>query len=60
MTNYIYIYYIVGGQYIYDRSVSRTGLGPGRAKQRVQDLEKHYGEGNAFYTVGKTFPGALS
>lgn len=48
LNDYIYIYKIVDGLLIYDRSVSRTDLA--RAKQRVEELEKLGHE--AFFTIG--------
>lgn len=56
--SWIYIYYVVDDKIIFDRSVSRTGLGPVRAKQKVAELEKTYGE--AFYTIGFSVQGAYS
>ena len=50
LNQWIYIYKIADGLLIFDRSVSRHGLGPGRAKQRVEELEKQGYE--AFYTIG--------
>lgn len=58
LTAYIYIYFIDGEKIIFDRSVSRNGLGPSRAKQRVEELRNFNKE--AFYTVGFTVKGALS
>lgn len=58
--DWIYIYYIseCGNYTVYDRTVSRTGLGPARAKQRVEELAKIGKEG--FYIIGSILPGALS
>ena len=58
--DWIYIYYIseCGKHTLYDRSVPRTGLGPARAVQRVEELKSRGKEG--FYVVGNTLPGALS
>lgn len=50
LNQWIYIHYIKDNQLIYDRTVSRTGLGPPRAKQRVAELEARGYE--AFYTIG--------
>lgn len=50
LNQWIYIYKIVDGLLICDRSVSRKGLGPSRAKQRVEELEKLGHE--AFFTIG--------
>lgn len=58
MTGYIYIYFISEGKIIFDRSVSRRGLGPLRAKQVVENFEKKGVE--SFYTIGVTIKGALS
>jgi len=59
LNQWIYIYKIVDGFLIFDRSVSRVGLGPSRAKQRVAELEKLGHE--AFFTIGTlTKVGALS
>lgn len=55
--DYIYIYCIRGESVHYDRSVSRTGLGPPRAKQRVKELNDLGYE--AFFTIGVTVPGAF-
>ncbi len=46
----IYIYEIRDGFLHYDRTVSRYGLGPMRAKQRVKEIEDRGRE--AFYTIG--------
>ncbi|QZI89614.1 hypothetical protein SIPHO076v1_p0081 [Vibrio phage PS34B.1] len=56
--DWIYIYYINGDLIIFDRSVSRTGLGPLRAKEVVSNFNKRNVE--AFFTIGVTVPGALS
>jgi len=56
--DWIYIYYIRDNNLLYDRSVSRTGLGPPRAKQRVKELEDLGYE--AFYTIGVTVKGAFT
>ena len=53
---WIYIYFIKGDCLIYDRTVSRIGLGPDRAKQVVKEHEERGNE--AFYTIGVTVPGA--
>lgn len=58
INQWIYIYYVKDDLVIYDRTVSRTGLGPKRAKDKVKELEGIYGE--AFYTIGTTAKGALS
>ena len=59
LTDYIYIYYISEcGHIIYDRSVSREGLGPNRAIERVEFYKKRGKE--AFFTIGFTVKGALS
>jgi len=50
LNQWIYIYYIKDDLLFYDRTVSRTGLGPDRAKRRVQELEARGYE--AFYTIG--------
>lgn len=50
LNQWIYIYKIADGLLIFDRSVSRNGLGPSRAKHRVEELEKQGYE--AFYTIG--------
>lgn len=50
LNDWIYIYYIKDGLLIYDRTVSRKGLGPGRAKQVVEEHEKRGHE--SFYTIG--------
>jgi hypothetical protein len=47
---HIYIYYIKDDCLIYDRSVSRSGLGPREAKERVTINEKRGYE--SFYTIG--------
>jgi hypothetical protein len=47
---WIYIYFIKDDLLIYDRTVSRQGLGPNRAKQRVEELEARGYE--SFYTIG--------
>lgn len=52
LNQWIYIYSIKDGYLSYDRTVSRTGLGPARAKERVAELEKYGYE--AFYTIGTT------
>lgn len=61
--DWIYIYYIRKSQQgeditVFDRSVSRTGLGPIRAEQRVKELRAQKYE--AFYIIGNILPGALS
>lgn len=51
LNDWIYIYYITeGGQLVYDTTVSRHGLGPQRAKDKVAQHEKLGRE--AFYTIG--------
>ena len=50
LNDWIYIYFIKDGELFYDRTVSRTGLGPSRAKQRVEEQEARGYE--AFYTIG--------
>ena len=50
LNDWIYIYYIRNGDLVYDRTVSRTGLGPWRAKQRVEEYKSRGYE--AFYTIG--------
>ena len=50
LNNWIYIYFIKDEYLIYDRTVSRYGLGPSRAKQRVEELNERGYE--AFYTIG--------
>lgn len=50
LSDYIYIYFIRDGELFYDRSVSRTGLGPIRAIERVTQLNSYGYE--AFYTIG--------
>lgn len=50
LSDFIYIYFIKDGDLLYDRSVSRTGLGPDRAKERVTQLIGYGYE--AFYTIG--------
>jgi hypothetical protein len=51
LNDWIYIYRITkDGHLIYDRTVSRYGLGPKRAKDRVIEIEKRGEEG--FYTIG--------
>lgn len=50
MKNFIYIFFIKNNETIFDRTVCRFGLGPLRAKQRVEELEKRGHE--AFYTIG--------
>ena len=51
LSDWIYIYIIRGDNLlIYDRTVSRKGLGPGRAKERVAELESMGYE--AFFTIG--------
>ena len=50
LNQWIYIYYIMNEQLIYDRTVARYGEGPERAEQRVVQLR---GLGHeAFYTIG--------
>jgi len=50
VNDYIYIYYIKDNKLIYDRTVSRFGGGPDRAKEAVA---AHEGRGNeSFYTIG--------
>lgn len=56
--DWIYIYYVKDNNIIFDRSVSRTGLGPSRAKEKQEELEKIYGE--SFYTIGFSVKGAFS
>ena len=50
LNDWIYIYFIKDGNLIYDRTVSRTGLGPDRAKQVVEQHQKRGFE--SFYTIG--------
>jgi len=50
LNDWIYIYYIKNNLLLYDRTVSRTGLGPVRAKQKVQEWKERGYE--AFYTIG--------
>lgn len=50
LNQWIYIYYIKDGYLIYDRTVSRGGLGPCRAKQRVEENESRGYE--SYYTIG--------
>lgn len=50
LNKWIYIYYIKDDRLFFDRSVSRKGLGPIRAKQRVKENEKRGYE--SFYTIG--------
>lgn len=50
LNDWIYVYYIRDGLLIFDRSVSRTGLGPSRADELVKE---HRARGyEAFYTIG--------
>lgn len=58
--DWIHIYYISkdGEGIIYDRTVSRTGLGPARAKQVIEQWEVAGRE--AFYVIGATIRGAYS
>lgn len=50
LNQFIYIYVIKDGKLLYDRTVSRFGLGPQRAKQVVDEHEKRGNE--SFYTIG--------
>jgi hypothetical protein len=51
LNDWIYIYRITkDGFLICDRTVSRYGLGPNRAKEVVKEIEKRGEEG--FYTIG--------
>jgi len=50
LNDWIYIYFIKDGLLIYDRTVSRYGLGPSRANQRVEELNARGHE--SFYTIG--------
>jgi hypothetical protein len=50
LNDWIYIYYIKDNCLIYDRTVSRSGLGPHEAKERVAINEKRGYE--SFYTIG--------
>lgn len=51
LNDWIYIYRITKcGSLIYDRTVSRYGLGPRRAKEIVKQIEERGEEG--FYTIG--------
>lgn len=56
--DWIYIYYIEDNNFIYDRSVSRYGLGPSRANDVVANWEARGKE--SFYVIGKTIEGAFS
>lgn len=58
INQWVYIYYIKDDLILYDRTVSRTRLGPDRAKRRVEELESKGYE--AFYTIGTIIPEALS
>lgn len=50
LNDWIYIYFIKDDLLIYDRTVSRTGLGPDRAKYVVRQWEDRGYE--SFYTIG--------
>ncbi len=50
LNDWIYIYYIRDGNLMYDRTVSRYGLGPSRAREVVDAINKRGDEG--FYTIG--------
>lgn len=50
LNDWIYIYFIRGGMLHYDRTVSRYGLGPVRAKEVVEEWERRGCE--SFYTIG--------
>ena len=50
LNDWIYIYYIKGDLLIYDRTVSRGGLGPDRAKEVVERWKTRGYE--SFYTIG--------
>lgn len=56
--DWIYIYYIEDDKFIYDRSVSRYGLGPARAETVVRNWKASGKE--SFYVIGKTIEGAFS
>ncbi len=59
LNDWIYIYRISKKGFLhYDRSVSRKGLGPQKAKDRVKEIEASGDEG--FYTVGITLSGVAS
>ena len=50
LNDHIYVYYIKDNTLIFDRSVSRYGLGPCRAKELVV---KHKSNGyESFFTIG--------
>ena len=56
MNDWIYIFFIdENDNVIYDRTVSRTGLGPKRAKEVVENFNKRGVE--AFYTIGRLVRG---
>lgn len=50
LNDWIYIYFIENEFLIYDRTVSRRGLGLARAKERVKHFEEKGLE--SFYTIG--------
>lgn len=50
LNDWIYIYYIRDGKLFHDRTVSRSGLGPARAKQIVEHWKAMGFE--SFYTIG--------
>lgn len=50
LNDWIYIYFIKDGLLIYDRTVSRGGLGPDRAREVVARWNKRGYE--SFYTIG--------
>ena len=50
LNQWIYVYVIKDGNLIYDRTVSRSGLGPSRAKEIVYEHESRGNE--SFYTIG--------
>ncbi len=50
LNDWIYVYYIRDDLLLYDRSVSRQGLGLNRAKELVDQWEKKGCE--SFYTIG--------
>jgi len=57
MNPWIYIYFISNEKVIYDRTVSRTGLGPARAEQVVKRFRESGTE--AFYTIGRLVKGEV-